>query len=406
MEAPPHPRQAERLAALHAYGVLDTPPEAAFDDVARLAATLCGTPIAVVNLIDEARQWFKSEVGLGVRELPLRDSICAHAILEHEFVEIPDTLADDRLCDNPLCLSEPGLRFYAGALLSTDAGLPLGTLCVLDQRPRVLDATQREALRVLARQVMAQLELRRALAAQRRLSDELSQANRNKDDFLATLGHELRNPLQPVRLALAALNRPGLDAEAARSARDVIGRQIGQMERLVDDLLDTARIGQGKLELSRARVAVDALLARAVETSLPQIEAAGHALSTRLPAEPVEIDGDAPRLVQAVCNLLNNAARYTPRGGRIALSADADDATVRIRVADTGVGLAPGDLERIFEPFVQGEPGDDGERVGLGIGLALVRRLVELHGGSVRAESGGRGLGSTFEMRLPRAGAA
>lgn len=164
MKAQIHPLQDARLAALHDYGILDTDFEADFDAIVDLASTICGTKISVVNFIDADRQWFKAEVGLGVRETPLETSICSHAILESEFVEIPDTLEDSRMMDNPLCTSDPGLRFYAGALLKTPEGLPLGTLCVLDPEPRQLTELQRKTLRVLARQVMALLETRRAFA--------------------------------------------------------------------------------------------------------------------------------------------------------------------------------------------------------------------------------------------------
>ncbi|MEE7561445.1 GAF domain-containing protein, partial [Xanthomonas sp. Kuri4-2] len=192
----PH-AEARRLASLRAYGILDTPREAVFDDITRIASMVCQTPISVVNLIDAERQWFKSEVGLGVRETPLESSICAHAILQHDFLEVADTTLDERFAANPLVVGAPGLRFYAGALLKTPDGLPIGTVCVLDTRPRVLDEAQAETLRALARQVMAQLELRKMLAA----SDEL---NRNRARVLATAGHDLKGPL---RSALYAISR-------------------------------------------------------------------------------------------------------------------------------------------------------------------------------------------------------
>ncbi len=163
MKAELHPRQAERLRALSSYDILDTDRQQTFDDVVQLASQLSAVPICVVNLIDADRQWFKAEVGLGMRETPIDTSLCAHVILDTDFVEIPDTLADPRRADNPMCRGDAGFRFYAGALLRSDAGVPLGTLCVLDYRPRTLTPLQRDTLRVLARQVMAQLDLRRAL---------------------------------------------------------------------------------------------------------------------------------------------------------------------------------------------------------------------------------------------------
>lgn len=221
MEAIAHPRQAERLAALESYGILDTEREAAFDDVARLAADICGTAIAVINLIDADRQWFKAEVGLGVRETPLATSICSHVILENEFTEISDTTKDSRFLDNPLCCGEPGLRFYAGALLKDDKGLPIGTLCVLDWKPRTLTSVQRNALRVLADQVMAQLNLRRALNLANMLRQEVD--------------HRVKNSLQTIS-SVARLKARAADTDAARIAYENIGQRIETVAMLHEQL--------------------------------------------------------------------------------------------------------------------------------------------------------------------------
>jgi two-component sensor histidine kinase len=159
-----HPQQTERLDSLRSYEILDTDPEKAFDEIVRLAAALCGTEMALISFVDADRQWFKATEGTDLDQSPLDGSICSHAILQDGILEIPDTLADPRTVDNPLVCGEPGLRFYAGAVLATPEGLPLGTLCVLDRTPRVLTPLQRDTLRVLAQQVMARLELRRALA--------------------------------------------------------------------------------------------------------------------------------------------------------------------------------------------------------------------------------------------------
>jgi two-component sensor histidine kinase len=184
MKAGRHAREFERLEALRRYDILDSPVEHEFDDVVRLASKICETPIAVINLIDADRQWFKAETGLGIRSTPLETSICAHVILEPDYVEIADTQLDPRMSDNPLCLSEPGLRFYAGAILKTADGLPIGTLCVLDHAPRHLSDLQQETLKVLAAQVMHQLELRLAL--------------RRQDILRREIDHRVKNSLQTI----------------------------------------------------------------------------------------------------------------------------------------------------------------------------------------------------------------
>jgi two-component sensor histidine kinase len=185
--AAPHPRQQDRLRALHSYEILDSDREVEFDEIVKLAAAACGTAISVVNFIDAERQWFKAETGLGVRETPLATSICSHVILESDFVEIRDTLSDPRMADNPLCCGDPGLRFYAGALLKTAEGLPLGTLCVLDYEPRVLTPLQRDTIRVLASQVMARLELRKSLRHAAVLRQEVDHRVKNSLQSLASL---------------------------------------------------------------------------------------------------------------------------------------------------------------------------------------------------------------------------
>lgn len=339
--------------------------------------------------------------GFGVRETPLATSICAHAILQNNFVLIPDTLADPRFCENPLCVSEPHPRFYAGALLKTPDGLPIGTLCVLDYKPRDLTPLQRQALCTLARQVVVQLELRRALSEQRRLAEALTLEAERKDEFIATLAHELLNPPAPITAALGVLDRNDASQGPARSARDVIRRQPSQLNRLVSDLLDIARVRQGKVELHRAPVVLSTLIECAVELSRPLIEAAGHTLETELPPHEIVLDADEGRLTQVLGNLLNNAARYSPEDerGRIRIAAATDGQLALIRIVDNGMGIAPENMARIFGLFEQA--GQPSSKAGLGIGLALAQRLVELHGGQLVARSDGLGQGGEFELRLP-----
>lgn len=202
-----HPRQHERLAALESYRILDTERDPTFDEIVELAARICDAPISVINLIDDKRQWFKAEVGLGVRETPLETSLCAHVILQDEFVEINDTLADPRFSDNPLCLDDDGLRFYAGAQLIDPNGLPIGTLCVLDRTSRELTDLQRQALRVLSKQVMNQLELRRSLEQQSILRQEID--------------HRVKNSLQTVSSVIGLYARSLKNDEAVATLHKV-----------------------------------------------------------------------------------------------------------------------------------------------------------------------------------------
>jgi signal transduction histidine kinase/CheY-like chemotaxis protein len=244
-------------------------------------------------------------------------------------------------------------------------------------------------------------ELERTQEALRSSEEALRNADRRKDEFLATLAHELRNPLAPVRNAVEFVRAKGAAAPELRWAHDVIDRQVQLMARLLDDLLDVSRIALDRPELRRGVVELGAVVDAAVETSFPLIERAHQDLTVTLPPDPVYLEADPMRLAQVFGNLLNNAAKYTDDGGHIRLVAEADDGEVRVTVSDTGIGIAPDLLPHVFEIFSQAKPASGRSQGGLGIGLSLVKGLVELHGGTVAAESEGPGRGSSFTVRLP-----
>lgn len=253
--------------------------------------------------------------------------------------------------------------------------------------------------------VRAETLLRANEARYRAMAEKLSDSNRLKDEFLATLAHELRNPLAPIRNALELMNLAPDHQDVIASAREMMGRQLAQMVRLIDDLLDISRVSRGIVELRRSRMMLKTALEDAIETSRPLIEQAGHHLHVNLPDEPIELLADPTRIVQIFANLMNNAAKFTERGGSIELHADVlrDQQQVRIAVRDNGVGIAEGMLERVFDMFTQVDRSHTQIGGGLGIGLTLVRRLVDMHGGRVEARSKGPGTGSEFVVVLPLA---
>lgn len=231
--------------------------------------------------------------------------------------------------------------------------------------------------------------------------EALRKADRPTDEFLATLGHELRNPLCPIKAAVQVLRRFGPSSHQ-RKALDIIDRQVASLANLAEDLMDVASIRIGRLTLHTAYVGLQQVVAQALETSQPLIDAHQHNVTIRLPDTPLIIEADCAKLVRVLSNLLNNAAKYTPPGGLITLEADFDADHVQIGIADTGIGISPEALPHVFAMFMQTPQARPRSNGGLGIGLPLVHQLVELHGGTVVAKSPGLGQGSEFIVSLPR----
>lgn len=313
---------------------------------------------------------------------------------QRQFVD--DVLHDAELTRHmpPQLLAEAGMRSMLSTPLIGQDGRRAGMLTVFGRTAGTPPDRQLRQLDLLARLTTDALERTRTEAA-------LKEADRRKNEFLAVLAHELRNPLAPIRYAVSIVQHPNLTPEQRRGAESVIERQVDHMARLLDDLLDVSRITRGTLELRKGEVDLAAIISAAVEAARPLIDAKRHALSVGLPASPVLLDADAVRLAQIFSNLLNNAAKYTDTGGSIELRAEAGDGQVTVRIRDNGIGMAPHMIPRLFSMFVQAGEALEHAEGGLGIGLALVRGLVALHGGTVEASSAGQGMGSEFVVRLP-----
>ncbi|HEV2881467.1 MAG TPA: ATP-binding protein [Pyrinomonadaceae bacterium] len=548
--------EAERVAALHECAILDTEAEETFDGIARLAAYICETPIALVSLVDASRLWFKAKVGFDASELPRQSTFCTQAILKPEPFVIEDAAADKRFAKNPYVVHAPHVRFYAAVPLVTPEGHALGVLCVIDHVPRTLKDEQREALHVLARQTMTQLELRRnsntlaelnrkldreiaertraerereevlareqeARAAseaneqryrflaesipqqvwtaqpdgrldyvnqrtieyfsladsdivgdswqrvihpddldgclerwrkslstgevyevefrlrrgsdgdyrwhlaralpmrdaagriirwfgtntdiddQKRLYRLAEEANRAKDTFLATVSHELRTPLTSMMGWAELLKLGMLDEKKQRHAIEVIESSARSQAQLIGDLLDISRIISGKLRLDVQPVELAPVIAAAMDVVHPAAEAKSIQLASRIGRGVGMVSGDPDRIQQVIWNLLANAVKFTPTGGRVEVSLKRAGAQAEIVVHDNGAGIHPDFLPHVFEHFRQADSTSTRKHGGLGLGLAIVRRLVELHGGTVAAESEGEGHGATFRIHLP-----
>ncbi len=379
------PSQSIRLATLRSYDILDTPIEGAFEDITRIAAHVCKTPISVVNLIDEHRQWFKSEIGLGARETPLETSICAHAILQFDFMEIPDTTLDDRFNCNPLVTGAPHLRFYAGALLKTSAGHALGTVCVLDTQPRVLSDEQRGVLRALARQTMAQLELRRALM-------QAERGRRYRSRLMAVAGHDLRQPLSVVTMVIDQLR----GTVTTDDDREQLALAAVAAQSLGDDLTRLAEASRDDADIDGAvltTLPIGDVLDRLRDTW--RYSATRKGLQFEVEDSPLRIRGNAGMLQTVLDNLVGNAIKYTQRGS-VRVRCQERGSHLHVEVIDTGIGIPANLLGRIFEEFRQADPGSDG----LGLGLSIAKRTADVSGCELTVTSQ-PGSGSTFGVVVP-----
>lgn len=350
-------------------------------------------------MVDESGQALRMESCTGIAEsekcaierLNFGQAICGTVAVER----IPIVASFIQQSDEPKAriVKGFGIRVYACNPLMAGDRL-LGTLSFASREKDYFEPDELEFLQAICHYV--------AYAYERlRLIKQLREEDEKKDEFLATLAHELRNPLAPIRNAAQYFRLKGPPDPDFQNARDIIDRQVGQMTRLVDDLLDISRITRGKIVLQQAPVSLALVLANAVEASRPLIEEAGHQLVISLPPVNLSVSGDAMRLSQVFGNLLTNAAKYTDPGGRIELATGTNADEVFVSVVDSGIGIAPEHLPKVFDMFSQVDPALERSQGGLGIGLALVRNLISLHNGRVEARSKGLGLGSKFTVTLP-----
>jgi signal transduction histidine kinase len=388
------PDEAERLQELRSFDILDTISEATYDAITHLAAQICEVPIALISIVDENRQWFKSRVGLDVAETDRDFAFCAHAICEPTaLMVVDDASQDSRFSENPLVAGDHSIRFYAGAPLVTAAGNVLGTLCVMDRKPRRLRPDQEKALQALSVQVMALLELRRTV---RELEEELrrlEETTRRREAFLATVSHEIRTPLTSV-IGYVEILRDGVRDEDRLMILETVARQAADVDFLIEDLLVAARAEAKSLTVASVPVELGAQVAQVLE-GLEPATTAGIGFERR----PARAIGDPARVRQIIRNLITNAIRYG--GPEVTVSVSAGDGRAHLTVTDDGDGIPAADRERIFQPF---QRSSDARYVAssVGLGLPIARLLAERMGGSLtyRYEDDR----SVFDLELPAGG--
>jgi signal transduction histidine kinase/DNA-binding response OmpR family regulator len=385
----PH-NERERLAALKRYNILDTLPEDAFDDATKLVSYICGVPIAHISFIDESRQWFKSEIGIGVSEVPREISFCRYTIMESEMLEIEDTHLNEKLKDDPNVTGGFKVRFYAGVPLTTPDGYNIGTICAIDHVSKKLDENQRNALSIVAKHVINQLEVNTKnieLNTQKKIADRAVLA---KDSFLANMSHEIRTPLNAIIGFTDLLAQTKLD-NVQRDYVESVQIAGENLLLIVNDILDLSKIESGSLIIEEQPFNLKKTLKHIynlLKVKVPENVEFNLFLDADMPEVVI---GDQGRLNQILVNLTGNALKFTEEG-EVTVSVKKVDETenqyaLRFSVKDTGIGISPNKLKTIFERFTQAEECTTRRFGGTGLGLSIVKQLLELHGAEIQVKS-------------------
>ncbi|HEY9694030.1 MAG TPA: GAF domain-containing sensor histidine kinase [Oculatellaceae cyanobacterium] len=402
--------ETERLAAVGRYDILDTPPDGAFDRITNLAARFFNVPISIVSIVDHDRIWFKSHLGLEVKEIGLEPGLCASAILQDEVYIIKDARVDPRTLANPLVAGEFGLQFYAAAPLITSDGFRLGTICVIDYEPRCITEAEKTTLKELAAIVMDELELR--LAAKKAVEAEIAlrnevvkslqrekELNELKSQFVSMISHEFRNPLSSISISAELLEIYGekFSYEKKQGHLRQVQTSVKKLLHLTNEILTIGKVEAGKLKFNPVPLDLKGFCQSLVAEM--QINAGNkYNINFISYGDRENICMDQNLLEHILTNLLSNATKYSPSGGRINFELTYTQQEVIFRIQDSGIGIAPEDQTQLFNNFYRAK--NVGKISGTGLGLAIVKNCVDLHGGKITVESD-LGVGTTFIVTIP-----
>ena len=401
--AAPHAQEGERLAALRSLDILDTGVEAAYDDLVRLAAELTGSPIALISLVDENRQWFKARYGLDAFETARDIAFCSHAIHKpDEAFVVEDASNDERFDDNPLVTGDPNIRFYAGIpLKSPQEQLPLGTLCVIDSEPHQLAPEKLDTLKILARQVEVLFALREKSKTLEQQNEQLAQATQAKSRFLSAMSHDIRTPLNGI-VGVTDLLEAEISTSEGREFLSIIQECSDSLLNLVNDILDLSKIESGSIEILNEPFSLRDFLDNLCSIVRVRAQKKGLDLTVLFKCEIDIIRGDERHLHQIVLNLLNNAVKFTEKGSvRIEVSKDSrgPNDQLTFTISDTGRGISDADIQRLGQPFTQVGSSKNEQQEGSGLGLNIVKSLVSAMDGTFEVQSK-LGSGSDFKISL------
>lgn len=380
MTAPLHPNESERLKALESFEILDTPAEASYDELVALAAEICGTPIALISLVDKDRQWFKAKVGLDARETSREVAFCAHCILGEEILEVPNATEDDRFKSNPLVTSEPNIRFYAGAPLITSSGHALGSLCVISPEVKTLTDSQKKALRTLSNQVCLQLQLRLANKHLAERQKELSRSNQSLQQLFRIIAHDLRAPFQGF-LGITELLEESYEQFTAADVRkfiEMLGESASETYNLLENLLEWSTLEVGSLAYTPETISALELIDKSICLLSTSLGKKHITLSKDIPSA-VNIHADSKMISSVVRNLVYNAIKFTRESGLIKIRGKIENDRLRITITDNGIGLTKEQLKTMLQRgSINSSLGTAGEH-GSGIGLHLIHNFLERH---------------------------
>ena len=389
----------ERLAALSEYNILDTLPEKEYDDITRIAAEICDTPISLLTLIDSDRQWFKSKIGLEISETKRELAFCAHAILNpHEIFIVDNPSGDERFFDNPFVTGKPHIAFYAGVPLVNNSGTALGTLCVIDDKPKVLSSEQKITLAALARQIVSGFEIRKMNRQLEMQRNQLEKTNQDLSRFANIVAHDIKSPFSTLAMGLAMLKdkySSGIDADGLVLLRLLIDTSHTAIN-MIDGILDHS------IAVNAVTIAKEKFTFGYIADELKKLITLPSGFSIEVINDSLQLYTSKYILLQILLNLAANAIKYNDKeNGLIFLSASENKHQYKFSVKDNGPGIAPSDQERIFDLFCTLGATDRFNNKGTGIGLATVKRLLERMNGSIAVNSL-PGLGSSFDFSISK----